>query len=727
MSVQKVLVEQEFGINQDIHDLVMGRVRFTQLKPTERRVWFTRLSEVSYDYAIETFKKLASRYRDAQGSVRRLKTRLVTETEKVITVEEQRKLESELAELELDFVHWSNLHNPQYPIDGRFTTEREQGQAMLEQLAKRVLKFDMNIPGYGHWRSMEEVEHQLTKLRHQLSGAEAELAIYVKEHDRIDRIVDALRKTGAEGVTSLEGKIRPLQEQRDAALQRMRLKLVLPDPITAKNALETIRESLEATLLTLPANEGNKFSRSRLAELKSGRDLRVAELNEAQSKLNKAIASRDHADAHRSRGSTICPKCQHTWVDGFSETQYAANEKHIEKLTEQLGELKKMIADAEVEIATIVEYSNCYRDFTKLVQTWPVLQPFWDHLLEDHLVFKAPVRAATFIGMLAYDLDQAQQADKLDREIQSLRDMIATALVAGDADLEEALDEQATCEAQVGQVTGRIQALTSEIGACQFFKNRINELLNFAEQIEYLGSQLEMLTLKELESEYHALVRKMLESTLLQLNQKREVVHNAKLQRATVESITHQIEDELLEEEALRGLVKELSPTEGLIAEGLLGFIRNFTGQMNHVVHKIWSYPLQVLPCGGVDSDAAELNYKFPLMVSSRTNVVPDVSGGSSGQKEMVDLAFKVVGMRYAGLSEFPLFLDEFAASFDETHRTAAMLAIKALMDQYPFTQLFMVSHYEGNHGTLTNAEVMVLCGLNITVPSKYNQHVDIL
>lgn len=725
ISVQKVLVEQTFGLNQDYQDLMMGRVRLTQLKPTERRVWFTRLSEVNYDYAIDVFKKLSTKLRDAQGSLRRAKGRLVAETEKVITTEEQERLESDLHELELEFNHWAALHNPQTPTDGRFANTVSEGLLALEKLSRKILVTNVFVKHYNSATSMTEVEQNIDRIRHEITASESELSIYVKEHDRVDRVVEALRKAGDDGVEVLQAKIVPLTVQRDELLLAQRLGLEFTDPGLAHSSLQTIRETLEATLLDFPANEERHFSQSRLATLQTEHITESAAFETLRSNLTRAIAKREHADAHRGAGSTQCPKCAHVWVQGYSDEQYAQNEARIVKYEADLSQSKQRVEELEADIAAIGEYGRKWREYMQLVRSWPVLNPWWEHI--SKMVLSTPAAAARLIGQLDHDLQQQQRAGQLDVQIAELRSMIANAMVAGTADLHEALDEQATIEAEVQTITNRIQTLTADLSDWQFFKARVMEVESLGDRLAGFVEMLETATVSQLESEYQLVVRQMLESTTLLVTRKREAVQNAKLQRNTVEQIALQIEDETIEEEALALIVKELSPTEGLIAEGLLGFIRNFTGQMNHLIHRIWSYPLQVQPCGGADELGTELNYKFPLLVSSRTNLVPDVALGSTGQREVVDLAFKVVGMRYAGLDQFPLFLDEFAASFDEAHRTAAMLAVKALMDQYNFTQLFMVSHYEGNHGTLTNAQVMVLCNLNISVPASYNQHVDIL
>ena len=96
--------------------------------------------------------------------------------------------------------------------------------------------------------------------------------------------------------------------------------------------------------------------------------------------------------------------------------------------------------------------------------------------------------------------------------------------------------------------------------------------------------------------------------------------------------------------------------------------------------------------------------------------------------KEIVDLAFRITAIKYLGLDDSPLLLDEFGKTFDKEHRLAAAYGIKELMEMKSFTQLFTVSHYEATYGSLTNAEICVLCSKNISIPTNavYNEHVMI-
>jgi DNA repair exonuclease SbcCD ATPase subunit len=211
-----------------------------------------------------------------------------------------------------------------------------------------------------------------------------------------------------------------------------------------------------------------------------------------------------------------------------------------------------------------------------------------------------------------------------------------------------------------------------------------------------------------------------------QLGKKEEVLNAVKIQQAVVAELTKELSSLEVKEKALKAVSDELSPVDGLIAEGLMGFIRGYVQQMNQFIKKIWTYPLQVKNCGVSDENGVELDYRFPMLVDSPENIKKDVSKGSSGMKDIINFAFRRVAMKYCGLGSSPLFLDEFAITLDKEHRDGATRAIKSMIEAENFTQLFMISHYESMYSAFTNADICVLDTKNIVVPDIYNRHVTI-
>jgi hypothetical protein len=200
------------------------------------------------------------------------------------------------------------------------------------------------------------------------------------------------------------------------------------------------------------------------------------------------------------------------------------------------------------------------------------------------------------------------------------------------------------------------------------------------------------------------------------------VLTNIKSQKNTVDNIINNINELESEEIALSILVKQLSPSDGLIAEGLFGFIRGFISQMNSIIKKVWTFPLEIKPCELTDNNSVDLDYKFPVKLSS--NTVSDVSKGSTGMIEIINLAFKIVALKFLGLQNAPLILDELGRTLDTAHKTGIINLTKQLVEQHIFTQVFMVSHDFSQYSAMLNVDTCVLSPDNIILPVSYNEHV---
>ena len=85
--------------------------------------------------------------------------------------------------------------------------------------------------------------------------------------------------------------------------------------------------------------------------------------------------------------------------------------------------------------------------------------------------------------------------------------------------------------------------------------------------------------------------------------------------------VNKQIEDIKQEIESWSAIVDTLNPQDGLIAEGLLGYIKIFLARMNGFIQSIWSYPLIIHPAKMTDGGSNdELSYRFPMTVGLSEN-----------------------------------------------------------------------------------------------------------
>jgi hypothetical protein len=148
---------------------------------------------------------------------------------------------------------------------------------------------------------------------------------------------------------------------------------------------------------------------------------------------------------------------------------------------------------------------------------------------------------------------------------------------------------------------------------------------------------------------------------------------------------------------------------------------------MNSFIKKVWLYPLVIQSCKPELDNEVELDYKFKLVVND-SDPVSDIKMGSAAMKEIINLAFKLVAMKYLNITNSPLFLDEFGRTMDSAHRISAFKAVTDVLLNSDYSQIFMVSHYSESYGSLTNSEICVLCDANIVIPENtvFNKHVVI-
>jgi DNA repair exonuclease SbcCD ATPase subunit len=225
--------------------------------------------------------------------------------------------------------------------------------------------------------------------------------------------------------------------------------------------------------------------------------------------------------------------------------------------------------------------------------------------------------------------------------------------------------------------------------------------------------------------EYDNLLRE-LQSTLAT---KEQALQASERQLSVIENVTQQINELTDQIEAFKILVKELSPTEGLIAEGIFSFMRKFVADMNRVIKLVWTYPLEIKPCALESEGSLVLNYKFPIVVDKDSSTRKDVSLGSSAMLEIFDLVFRVCAAKAIGLGKLPLLLDEFGKGFDNVHKSSIVHMLGTLVDLNQVDQIFVISHEFSQYTALGTSEICVLHQSNVILPPgiTFNKHVTMV
>jgi len=746
VTVFKELIKQEFGVTQEIHDLALGLELFHLMSPARKREWFIKLSDVNFEYALTIYNSLKERSRDISGALKLARKRLVTESAKVISKEEEDKLRHDV---ELTLRELNLLIEQSAPLDrpvSDYAKEQEVLSNELGLLSNVLLRLKCVAPygtypyginpnsipqrddngeliNYG-FGSINDLDNYIGVINREITIKETLINKDVLEHTKINDTIGILIKTGEEGIKPLHDKIDVLTKQRENVLKNIKLNLDVSDAQNTLNALDSVYDLLVSIFLAIPENSDKRYSQLKLQEyqnkLLEHRDVK----NKLTSELAKLEATKVHLTTHKANGNVECPQCHHVWIIGYSDEKFNSLLLDIEEAIKLIDINNKHIADIEVEINAINEYGSLYRSFISCVRNWPILQQLWDKLINEEYVTRSPRSIPSIIDSFRIDLEHEISANKLVVECNELQELIKSAEKVGNANLFDMKLKLEIVSNQISSLTAELSKLQTSLVDYNKYRKQLIEADELGKKIKLVVSNItkvnsDMVEMLRRETLNHC-VRQLQSALAL----KETTLSSIMLQKGIIEDLEKQIEKYTVENEAVDILIKELSPTTGIIADGLMGFIKLFVNQMNSLIKKIWSYPLQVLDCAISESENSELDFKFPLIVGTKDNVVSDVKFGSKGMQEIIDLSFRITAMKYLGLSNNPLFLDEYSASFDVTHRASAMNAIKTLTDTSSFSNLFIVSHDYSAYGIFNNAEICVLDSRNISIPSTYNEHV---
>jgi ABC-type Mn2+/Zn2+ transport system ATPase subunit len=729
ITVQKELVKQEFNITPDIHEVLIGRDKFTNMSPSSKRQWFTELSNTSYDYAIRLYNKLRERHRDIVGAIKQNKSRLVTESSKLLSTEEQEKLLIEVNSTHELLNVLLEYRKPLEHIVGNLRNDYNVITSEIINLATTIIKKVRKCKSSFQFNNASEITEKINDDTANMRALVITRDNLYKDFEKVKESLDLTEQTGNKGITELKNRIEAIKLEQSELLNKKKMFLSVHDnPINAINSLASIHDVVTNIFLEIPDNSDMKYSRD---TMKTNNE-KLVKLQEELLSLNKHIttleATKTHQESHKTGGETECPNCRYKWVRGFNKRVYEDTVKDLESSYLLRESRNKEIKSITENIKEIEEYFSIYRNYRNIQNSFPILSTFWDHVLNNDLLIKNPRKLALDIEIFKSDLFIDKSIRELDKEITHINELILISQKVGIQDIAKLKEKLEYLEKSIYDINLNIVKLNTEIKLLQLYSKDVEDIYKLTNSLSALDNELQTNTTDQVETLRRTYLNDAIRNIQSSLARKEEVLREFNTQKSIISNIETNIKSMEYDEICLKNLVNQLSPTDGLIAEGLFGFIRLFVFQMNTFIRKVWSYEMEIQPCQLSDDNRVELDYRFPIKLKNGA-IVADVNRGSSGMKEIIDLAFKVTAMKYLGVDNTPLMLDEFAASFDSAHRASSLEMIKSLMDKQPFTQLFIVNHYNSIYGALTNAEICILCDNNIDIPkdSIYNRHVEIV
>lgn len=717
--VQKELVRREFNLTPEIHEIITGNLRFTTMPPMKRRELITAMSDSDLSFAIDVYNDIKKQHNLSVGGLTHVKKRLGAETSKLLALADLDGLGERADALRRELQILMENKELNVPSQQRIIHELDSRLQEIERISKRIMMNAVDMPKGYRFDSLDSIEIRLSEMGSERALKEAMLNHYTAEYAELENLITAMQKTGVQGIDELKLKLSALERQAGAAMSRVELFKGIKDAAAIAAANELIMPLLETVLTDLPDNSDRRYSkdamrnaRDELAKLRGDHDRVSNRKSQAEQRIDHIEAARD----------TQCPDCGYIWKEGVSEKELDGLRNAQAQYLEILKGYDAQISSLQTYVEEADEYITTFNRYRALVNDSPRLGLLWDYFAENECFIRNPKSHVPVIYRWQQETMHVMEAENLQEEIGILRSALQTASVAGEVTGAAHFEQRVkVLNDNIEQATWDIASMRVNIDIISCYRDNIDQILYDYASLQGLLSETEKLFDVRIRSMRNELIEGVIHGHQNDLG----VIQVKLAEKTTLEDIIGDLErdckDMEIETAALKLLMDEMSPVDGLIAEQLFGFIKCFTTQLNEVIAQVWTYDLEVLSCG---LESGELDYKFPLQVRSAANIVPDISKGSTAQMEIVDFAYKLVSMLYLNLADYPLFLDELGHSFDEQHRANVMNYVKLLIESKRHSQMFMISHYASSHGAMTQAEVCVLDSANISTPLTHNRHV---
>ena len=697
---QRKLVDEYFKINSEVLELMTSNSSLTKMSKNKRKEWMIRSAKTDFTYILTVYdkvkKKLSYHKHVLAHTSQKLDAQLaipeeVTEAE----LEHLAKLKYTLEHLLLQKEDCGNtdysvdkyehmLHTLNNLVKTHLTLKRELYLRARPLVNSRVIgEMDLN----------NKVQHSLTRLS-TLSDSLDEVYETISNREQVSLNLSELppREAILADLSTLEFHEKSLEGT--------------PNDVYNMEAVSThIRNTLGdfcKVELTLEELQALRTRDGLLAE-----ELKrvVDSISETTYDVNELAHLKEHAGAE-------CPECSTFFYRAeYSPEEHARLTERLNTLIERKEEILKTLKSNSDIITTNYSGYEYLKDLTDrtLVPRYKAMvvpSPEFDLVTLNNQLINDIILVKNHLS----NVSQQTEKDRL-HSLLKLRDRLEDDIASVEREVTSELDFKAS-------------KLLSEKSGQQRLLTELKDLEKGFEELSTLTN--DMFRLRDTVANYRDEAIK---------KEKQDIIHNKimflKSEIADIEELVFrskersnniasmevelaELNDEYL---TLKEVEASLCPKRGLIAVGVRSYMEAFVSIMNTHIKQIWETDL----CLTVP-DITKMDYSFPVQVENSPVINKDVAQTSAGQREVIDLAYKLTMLQMLGYKGYPLILDEFGVWLDKAHRDKAYKYIITLSQTGRYNKIFMVSHYADLYSSLSaDTEYSVLDDKNIEVSGLPN------
>lgn len=717
-AVQRELLKEHFRMTKELHDVLTGQTKFTAMNGLDRRKWITELSSADFDYVIKLHNRIKKAARAANSVIEHQNRRLTQETAKKLSEEEMRVLRNQSSDLRKQLndlftlydgdLAESNWHEHQHimqDIIAEMTDLAEQGNVMNVRAPVELLSNDREV-----------LPLHLEDLGNRKAGLQQALHEVSEQHALIDRQLHELDELGEIDPEQLTAEIAQLEEWIEELKGGMKTTLVREILPRSTHQLQAVDEVI-ARLHSIRSEVAGTYSREALQQKQQEYSDLQERYRQGTSRIGEIVYRLEHIANCQ---AVECPNCHHTFKEGVNPAEEAElkltlnkGEKFRDTMEGKLTEVKTFLEEGRDVEDAIYQLEMMRNQHPQLVGLWQLfveaggvrkgreLIPLCRDFIHDTEKWMTVGKMEFELAPKIEKLNQIKQMDKSG----SLREI------------------HAGLTKRILEIQNEIHEVTHLHGIHSRYVRSLKDFDDWQNRLAGASRKLKAQVLATVDFTLNEEVGDSIKRAQVSLAMIETALTEAEMQVGIVNDIAKALAEAKREKESLDLLEKILSPKDGLIAEQILVFINTFIGKINEVISRIWGYNLALDTCSIEDG---EMTYDFPMYVHTQENRIPDIRFGSDSQLDIVNEAFILVVYKFMQLSGYPLYLDEFGRTFDEVHRHNLTLAIKDLIDDETFSQIFFITHSFESQNSYPNSQIAVLDESHVNLKRSFNEHVTI-
>lgn len=718
ITVQKQLVEAELRYTQELHYLLMGQTKFTSLTTQKRKELLVSLCNVDVSYGMRVYASAATNARNVVGAIKHNEQKLVEATAALLSDEDHTALTNQMAEFT---AQTSNLYSNKEL--GLVFSDAEQAELQMvtqgmEDLSRKIL--ELGRPDLEGAKDLAELNARIFESEAELRNVQTKLELKSGEYDGLTGLLGQLEHTGDQRTEDIVAEVNQLNE-RLSSLRVPKELLELTDPeLVAADALNNAAGMDDICLQIEPNPELSVYNQTTV----SAKEQQSKEIQMSMDKLAHRKRLAEETIAHMKAGEkNTCPDCGYVWIPGYSESRMLQQEQIVEQCNVGIASWAPQLAEVQEWLERSQTWKQHFMRFRALVNSIPRLEYYWAQLRASQALQNAPKSLIGTLERFGRQMLLASEYKSIQARLELLNGVLEKRKLLEQASSLTLSTKAKQLESEIETLTERLTVLKVTVDRQKQTLQQATQLGNWINQLLRVMIEAQRLTLLKARVERNA----ALDQAINELNQQSGLIASRLQKSLSTIEISNHLQKNAIELEtsqrAYEILLAELSPTDGLIADSLSGFVKEFVKQLNRVIAYVWRSPMLVLPCA---VEEGGLSYKFPVKMLDSAPTA-DVAETSRGESEMIDFAFVLVAAHYLGVSHYPIFMDEVGGHFSEEHRQTLFDYIKLLVETRTVNQVFIVSHFAATHGSLKHAEVNVIDRTGVMITPAVNRNFKVV